>query len=317
MPFGTDTALLVPEVPRCVMLHGRWDAGKTFMALTMAEDYPPLPWQPKVPPDSTTVLKKTALVMWEKGTSGVAEAAISPAARIKLYETQPQELVQAVAFAKAEMLRLNKELGITDFIHDSLTAFDVKNVHRWSVQVDKTNDNDTDLGDRTGGKEDDAGNNSIYRAALNTHIDYYNGALSVPGSRHVFICHSKAFEAGVRSKKPQQVLNATIKARAKGLDVNSASLGAALTGQAWDHYYRNCDIVAYVEKSEKTVMERGMPKLATVREVTLRQRNGVIARCRYAALADVEPADFRVLFTKIRNTVPPQPTAVAAPGVVK
>lgn len=317
MPYKTSVAPLKAELPKVTMLHGRWDAGKTFMALTAAEDFPPPPYQPTQGDPEPHHLRKTGIIMWEKGTAGMqpGECNIHPAARLEMYETQPMELISAIAFVVQEMRRLEIELGINYWIHDSLTAFDVKNVVRWSTQVDGTGDNDTDIGAVS---EDDNRGQGLYRAVLNTHVDYYNGVISVPNSRHTFICHSKAVEGGVRVSKrsphyAKALASATMKAKAKGLDVNASSLAAAITGQAWDHYYRNCDIIGYLEKTERVKADaRGMPQQVVERTVTLRQKNNVIARCRYAALNDVEPADFRVLNSKI---LAPTATAVAQPTI--
>lgn len=314
MPFKTTTGLIKPEPPKATIIYGRWDVGKTFAALTAAEDYPPLPFQPKAGDPVTHELKKTGLIMWEKGSAGMqpGECNLHPAARIEVHEAEPSELIPAIQHVVQEIRRLRKELGITHWIHDSLTAFDVKNMVHWSTIVDGTDQPESNL---AGGDSDDNRGQGMFRAVLNTHIDYYNGCISVEDTQHIFVCHAKAQDGGIRMSRrnpgyAKALAGATLKARSRGLDINQSSLIPAITGQAWDHYFRSCDIVAFMDKEIKAVPgPTGAVVKQEQRRFTLRSKNNIAARCRYARLADEEEADFRVLFGKL--LAPASPVSVA------
>jgi hypothetical protein len=290
---ATETTL--KERPTSILVHGAFGARKTTSALSLSKYYPTLPAQPPFAPVAD--LKDGLVIGWDKQPGlGLPKLGLS-VPTLNLSEVSSPIILDALAELHVDVLERIKN-GTEFIVHDTVSAFNNKVVVYCTNLFDrgkKANEFQQAGKDERG---QDTAQQSLYRAVLAIWMQEFQffTSLRMPDGRpvtNVFNAHSEV-KGEIRASKnnAQGQLIAQENNQAKGIG-DTPLLAAEITGKAWGEFHRQCPLIMYVE-----LVNEGGKQVA--KYYTKSGLKNALARDRSGLLADVEPADFRVIGGKFK-----------------
>lgn len=300
MPVNANNPT-IPIQPESILVHSPFGVGKTFFAATASEYMPDpaglaSPFKPVRPP---IVLEDMIWVYADADAlTGFAETGfvVPPENLIDASHIEPFEIIESLNIIvneckkKVELVR--KKTGKDPkIVFDTLSTLDIIIGAYWSTKLEARSDEES-------AKTRENNNFAYFRAVLNTHVAWLARVKAIQ-ARKIFLCHQATKGEITKSKDTAQ--NDLQERRRLAQGFTEGAIAAALTGRAWEHYHNQCSLVMSLEKIKKTIMVGGKPTSVYDRLCRPHGKTDIITKTRYNCLAEVEPADMRVIAEKIRK----------------
>ena len=281
------------KLPEAIMLIGVFGAGKTTAAATISNQWPQLP-EPVIKTGRKPFkITDTFFVGWDKdAVLPLVEAGVYDMPYKDMSRVEPNNLLNEQNTLMAELAPRVLSGEIKNVVWDGMSAFDVKIVANRSALLDD---------DKANRKERKDNNMVLYRQVLAWHTAFFQRAMTLPcTSLFLFQVTTKGGDPPSSDDKMRE--KASIENRARGIETQS--LTARVTGQAWNFYHEQCGEHFFVDRKRVGAEEK--------RVFLTNYAGDTITRSKLRCLSGDMPADFRVIKQRVAEANTKMKAAIAA-----